>query len=472
MPRSRSGSGKKTGKKLNVAVLGSGGVGKSCLTAQFIQNRWIDSYDPTIEDTFCKEIEVADTKLMLEIQDTAGTEQFSRSPTVSQYIFCINPEASTNARIALMRDTYIHSNDVFLLVFSLISQSSLKELESLYLQMLELYEQRIAAAVPDLSAYLHTPVSSSSGSMASLPAVPFQSVDYNGDRKGRRKNRGPNPLTDPLPSATKSVPSTPVQSRNPSLSLPPLPFLIIANKSDLPPTQQVLSKTDIAACIGRWHRQYMSESTIGLSIPAPRVVTTSAKSRLNVDEAFSGVADIGLRFRQWIESAVPHQTFRNPFSRGNSSSVVPTGSSYANEERHAASRLPGRLGFGRSRGDTRASQGTTSSSSRTHRTQKSYEGTSSPPSTAPGSTTKTVPPGGSSQARGQRELQDQLSRLQKLTMEEKRHHQLQMQQHGYCASPTSRKKNIFSRTTREVKARPEIAAGGGAGGKSGGCEVM
>lgn len=35
-----------------------GGVGKSCLTAQFVQNVWIESYDPTIEDSYRKVLNV------------------------------------------------------------------------------------------------------------------------------------------------------------------------------------------------------------------------------------------------------------------------------------------------------------------------------------------------------------------------------------------------------------------------------
>jgi len=42
----------------NIVVLGAGGVGKSCLTAQFVQNVWIESYDPTIEDSYRKVINV------------------------------------------------------------------------------------------------------------------------------------------------------------------------------------------------------------------------------------------------------------------------------------------------------------------------------------------------------------------------------------------------------------------------------
>ena len=33
-------------------------MGKSCLTAQFVQNIWIESYDPTIEDSYRKQMEV------------------------------------------------------------------------------------------------------------------------------------------------------------------------------------------------------------------------------------------------------------------------------------------------------------------------------------------------------------------------------------------------------------------------------
>jgi Ras-related protein Rap-1B len=95
-------------RELNVVVLGAGGVGKSCLTAQFVHNEWIESYDPTIEDTYRAHIQVDGRHVVLEILDTAGTEQF-----------------------VAMRDLYMKTGQGFVLVFSITSASSLGEIASL-----------------------------------------------------------------------------------------------------------------------------------------------------------------------------------------------------------------------------------------------------------------------------------------------------------------------------------------------------
>jgi small GTP-binding protein len=99
----------------HIVVLGAGGVGKSCLTAQFVQNIWIESYDPTIEDSYRKQIEVDGRQCMLEILDTAGTEQFTA-----------------------MRELYMKTGQGFLLVFSITSESSLSELSELREQIIRI----------------------------------------------------------------------------------------------------------------------------------------------------------------------------------------------------------------------------------------------------------------------------------------------------------------------------------------------
>src|SRR3954467_14324927 len=86
---------------LLVVVLGSGGVGKSALTVQFVSNTFIEKYDPTIEDFYRKEIEVDGQPCVLEILDTAGTEQF-----------------------ASMRDLYIKNGQGFVVVYSITSQQT------------------------------------------------------------------------------------------------------------------------------------------------------------------------------------------------------------------------------------------------------------------------------------------------------------------------------------------------------------
>ena len=42
-----------------VVVLGSGGVGKSALTVQFVSGHFMEKYDPTIEDFYRKASKVA-----------------------------------------------------------------------------------------------------------------------------------------------------------------------------------------------------------------------------------------------------------------------------------------------------------------------------------------------------------------------------------------------------------------------------
>lgn len=59
-------------REYKLVVLGSGGVGKSALTVQFVQSIFVEKYDPTIEDSYRKQVEVDGQQCMLEILDTAG----------------------------------------------------------------------------------------------------------------------------------------------------------------------------------------------------------------------------------------------------------------------------------------------------------------------------------------------------------------------------------------------------------------
>lgn len=48
-----------------LVVVGAGGVGKSALTIQLIQNHFVDEYDPTIEDSYRKQVVIGESRPLL-----------------------------------------------------------------------------------------------------------------------------------------------------------------------------------------------------------------------------------------------------------------------------------------------------------------------------------------------------------------------------------------------------------------------
>jgi GTPase KRas protein len=87
-----------------LVVLGGGGVGKSCLTIQFIQNRFVDEYDPTIEDSYRKQITIDGRTCLMDILDTAGQDEYSA-----------------------MRDSYMRHGQGFVIVYAITSRVSLQQ---------------------------------------------------------------------------------------------------------------------------------------------------------------------------------------------------------------------------------------------------------------------------------------------------------------------------------------------------------
>lgn len=92
-----------------VVLVGVGGVGKSCLTIQFISDKFVEDYDPTLEDSYRKQISVDDEEVLLDIFDTAGQEDFSA-----------------------VRDQYMRTGDGFLCVYSITLTSSFTEVKTFY----------------------------------------------------------------------------------------------------------------------------------------------------------------------------------------------------------------------------------------------------------------------------------------------------------------------------------------------------
>eukprot|EP00758_Cryptobia_borreli_P007236 Tbor_TRINITY_DN5261_c4_g2::TRINITY_DN5261_c4_g2_i6::g.16155::m.16155 len=97
------------GKDLPIVILGSGGVGKSCLTIQYIQGHFVDTYDATIEDIYRKRVNIDGHQEVLMIVDTAGQEAFGT-----------------------MRESYMRTGLGFVLVYSITDPESFVQLKNIY----------------------------------------------------------------------------------------------------------------------------------------------------------------------------------------------------------------------------------------------------------------------------------------------------------------------------------------------------
>lgn len=64
-------------KKRKIAVLGSRSVGKSSLVVRFVEDAFVDSYYPTIENVFEKQIRYRGQDYNCDIVDTAGQDEYS-----------------------------------------------------------------------------------------------------------------------------------------------------------------------------------------------------------------------------------------------------------------------------------------------------------------------------------------------------------------------------------------------------------
>ena len=88
-----------------LVIVGRGGVGKSALTIQIINNYFVDEYDPTIEDSYRKQVTIDNETCLLDILDTAGQEEYSA-----------------------MRDQYMRTGQGFLCTYAITSRSSFDEI--------------------------------------------------------------------------------------------------------------------------------------------------------------------------------------------------------------------------------------------------------------------------------------------------------------------------------------------------------
>lgn len=105
------------GHEYRIVVVGAGGVGKSALTVRFIQGNFVEKYDPTIEDSYRKQVAVDGVACLLDIMDTAGQEEYSA-----------------------LRDQYMKTGQGFILAYSITSGISFETAHKLRMQILRIKE--------------------------------------------------------------------------------------------------------------------------------------------------------------------------------------------------------------------------------------------------------------------------------------------------------------------------------------------
>lgn len=101
-------------------MVGSGGVGKSALTLQFMYDEFVEDYEPTKADSYRKKVVLDGEDVQIDILDTAGQEDY-----------------------AAIRDNYFRSGEGFLLVFSITEQESFSATAEFREQILRVKEEEI-----------------------------------------------------------------------------------------------------------------------------------------------------------------------------------------------------------------------------------------------------------------------------------------------------------------------------------------
>lgn len=127
----------------------------------------METYDPTIEDSYRKQVVIDQQSCMLEVLDTAGQEEYTA-----------------------LRDQWIRDGEGFVLVYSITSRASFSRIQKFYNQIKMVKESANSGSPSGASSYLASPItaaaiSSSSSSGPSLP-VPVMLVGNKSDKAVER----------------------------------------------------------------------------------------------------------------------------------------------------------------------------------------------------------------------------------------------------------------------------------------------
>ncbi len=120
----------------------------------------METYDPTIEDSYRKQVVIDSQSCMLEVLDTAGQEEYTA-----------------------LRDQWIRDGEGFVLVYSITSRSSFTRIRRFHNQIQRVKESSSASS-PTTAGYLSSPISQT---MSMGGQAPVMLVGNKSDRVTERE---------------------------------------------------------------------------------------------------------------------------------------------------------------------------------------------------------------------------------------------------------------------------------------------
>jgi GTPase KRas protein len=123
-------------------------------------NHFVETYDPTIEDSYRKQVQIDGQSCMLEVLDTAGQEEYTA-----------------------LRDQWIRDGEGFVLVYSISSRASFARIEKFHRQIQRVKESSQSGS----PSYPGSPLSTSSLGSGSYGPAPVMLVGNKCDRVTERE---------------------------------------------------------------------------------------------------------------------------------------------------------------------------------------------------------------------------------------------------------------------------------------------
>lgn len=130
---------------------------------QLCLNHFVESYDPTIEDSYRKQVVIDGQSCMLEVLDTAGQEEYTA-----------------------LRDQWIRDGEGFILVYSITSRHSFDRIRKFYNQVQRVKETGNPGS-PTGSNYLPSPIAAQPNGSPFNGPVPVMLVGNKSDKTHERE---------------------------------------------------------------------------------------------------------------------------------------------------------------------------------------------------------------------------------------------------------------------------------------------